>query len=133
MTTTAIPTQAQYHNYEIQLARAKYQEVKDSPLTDRKEAAEQFGIACANDPALIVERIRWLLDGSYGYGPMIYAKQALEARNPNPRLFYLIATYEWACGDYYAHRVWNNLGSEAQATLNTKLTAMLDEWKAYQE
>lgn len=87
------------------------QEVQKSPLEDRKQAAQEFGEAM-RDPALVGERIGWLLDGNYGFEEMMAASRVLgqSARaNKVASLTHMIGVLEWQCPPDRAVAEWKKL------------------------
>lgn len=118
--TTAIPTQAQYEARELQVARAKELEVNSASLSDRKQAQTEFLDAMANDPELVGERIGWLLDGNYGYGPMMLAKQALANKRANHKaiLTHMIGIHEWMCPVVMGIAAWKKLSPAQKKKLD---------------
>lgn len=97
------------------LAR-KLQEIERAPLADRREARTEWAEALKT-PALIRERVEWLLDGCYGKGAY---DRAHEIRNGSARmnktaqLGQLIAALEWQCPSAFAREAWNGLAFEEQ-------------------
>lgn len=102
---------AEYENNKRLIAYAHLEQVKKAPLAERKEAAASFAHAL-RDPKLIAERISWLIAGNYGYGAMLYAKQALNAgsrANKAAQLVSLVASFEWMCPADLAIRAWKEM------------------------
>lgn len=107
----------EYHSRELREAIRKEEEVASAPLSERQEARSEFGEAL-KDPALIGERVGWLIDGNYGFGPMLLAKRIVASPRTNRRaaLTQLVATHEWSCPASFAVDAWKKLsGSEKQA------------------
>ena len=88
----------EYTNRTLGEAHAHTQEIENAPLRDRQDACKEFAEAL-KDPALVGERIGWLIDGNYGHGEMLKAKQIIANPRMNRRaaLTHLIGVYEWMC------------------------------------
>jgi hypothetical protein len=78
----ALPSQHEYEVRSMNEAFRREQEIERAPLSERKEAQAGFLEAMRGDPALVAERISWLLDGNYGHGEMMRARRVVE----NPRM-----------------------------------------------
>ena len=71
------------HQYEMRSIQEFFNDLKrvdKIPLTERKENAQRFTEDLHRDPALIAERVGWLLNGSYGRGAYIKAMQVAKSR-----------------------------------------------------
>lgn len=77
------------------LARAE----RGTPAEKRK-ANQQWKDALANDPALIAERVGWLLAGHYGKGAYDAAWNRVRSKYVKPSFWLLetIAALEWLVG-----------------------------------
>ena len=103
---------------------ADLERVAGLPLVDRQENRETFRRDCETSPALVCERIGWLLNGSYGYGSHAAARQVLGSRmNKRAWLFVTIAALEWQVPNGFARQVWNGLSAEAQRAINSGIDA----------
>lgn len=116
---SGIPNQAEYERRELADARLKLDEVKRAPLTDRKEAQVAFLEAMRDDPELVAERLGWLLNGSYGYGPMLLAKRVLASprMNRSAALTQMVGVFEWQSPEDMTRAVWKKLSKSEQARL----------------
>ena len=113
---TAIPTQAEYEMRERQRHLAKLAEVEHAPLVDRRDSRVQFTVAL-KDPALIRERVEWLIEGCYGWGACDHAKRILSwgvRTNKPAALCLLIAAVEWLCPNKFAVEAYKSLTPRQQ-------------------
>lgn len=88
---------AEHERRERAEAQQRLAEVRRQPLSDRKEAQAKFLETMRVNPELIAERLGWLLDGSYGYGAMLLAKQVLGSprMNRSAALTQMVGAFEW--------------------------------------
>ena len=123
--SSGIPSQADYERRELDEANRKLREVEKAPLADRKEAADEFFEAMRDDPALVAERLRWLLDGNYGYGSMLMAKRILKSprMNRSAALTHMIAAFEWSAPGPLVMAAWKKLTKGQQAALEKVVQA----------
>lgn len=122
-----IPTRAEYEEREFRSAMAREAEVSAAPLSERQEARTEFGEAL-RDPALISQRIGWLINGSYGFGEMKRATQILSRgprMNKRAALTQLIAVYEWRCPAVFAVQAWKGLSAAQKAALDNAIDAAI--------
>lgn len=107
----AIPSQREYEQREIRAAHKQIDEVNKAPLADRKEAAAEFYEAMAERPRLVGERVSWLLDGNYGYGSMLLAKNILSHKRMNrvAALTQMVGVFEWQSPEVMTRQVWKRL------------------------
>lgn len=123
---SSIPGQAEYERRELAEAHRKLEEVQRASLADRKEAQADF-IVAMRDPALIAERIGWLLGGSYGYGPGLLAKRVLASprMNRSAALTHMIGAFEWQCPEVMAAAGWKKLSASEQAKLESAVQGVI--------
>ena len=117
----------EYHRRSLDEAMAHQREVEGASLEDRKEARKEFAQAL-EDPPLIGERVSWLIDGNYGFGEMLKAKQIIASPRMNRRaaLTSLIAMYEWQCPHAFAVDAWNKLSASEKSAVNAALDIVID-------
>jgi hypothetical protein len=117
----------EYEMRELQEARRAEQEVDRAPLSERKENMQTFYEYMRNEPSLVADRIDWVLNGSYGYGPMLVARQTTKRMN-RPALFtQLVGVYEWRCPRRMAVDAWKKLTKIEQAKLQLAVEAVVAE------
>ena len=124
-----IPTQAQYEANELATAYRDEEHINHEPLRDRKECQASFLEAMATDPAVIAERIGWLIDGNYGYGPMLLAKRIVASPRMNrvAGLSQLICVFEWRCPRVMGVAAWKKLTASQKRALETAIETVIDE------
>lgn len=124
-----IPSQAQYEANELTMARRDEERINAEPLRDRKECQANFLDAMASDPALVAERISWLIDGNYGYGPMLLAKQIVASPRMNrvAALSQLICVFEWRCPRNMGVTAWKKLTGAQKGALDTAIETVIEE------
>ncbi len=71
-------------------------------------------------PDLVAERVDWLIDGNYGYGEMMLAKQVVASPRMNQvaALTQLTAALEWKCPEDRARSAWKRLTPAQQHRLD---------------
>lgn len=118
--SSGTPSQAEYERRELREAKQRLTEIEKAPLADRKEAAAEFLEAMRDHPEIVAERIGWLLDGNYGYGQMLKAKQILGSprMNRSAALTHMVAAYEWSTPNAMAIAGWKKLTKGQQVALD---------------
>ncbi|MDQ3300608.1 MAG: hypothetical protein M3619_28845 [Myxococcota bacterium] len=113
------PSQAEYERRELADAHKKIDDLRRSPLADRKEAQAEFLKAMREDPELVAERIGWLLNGSYGYGSMQLAKRVLGSprMNRSAALTQMVGAFEWQSPEDMTRAAWKKLSASEKAAL----------------
>jgi len=103
----------EYEQHEIREAHAQRNAVNKAPLAERKEAQAEFFEAMRDRPRLVGERVSWLLDGNYGYGSMLLAKQILQRPRMNrvAALTQMIGVFEWQCPEDMTRQAWKRLSA----------------------
>lgn len=110
---------AEYERRELADAHRTLDDLRRHPLSDRREAQADFLEALRDHPEIVSERIGWLLNGSYGYGPMQLAKRVLASprMNRSAALTQMIGAYEWQCPEEMSRTAWKKLSATEQAAL----------------
>ena len=109
--------------------------VEDTPRRDRREAAQAFEQQAKLDQAFIGARIGWLLEGVYGLGPMLVAREVCQNTRMNRQswLVQTIAAIEWGCPSAWTRKIWHKLDlvqKEAlQTAVNKEIEAYIDSLK----
>lgn len=125
-----IPSQAEYEQRELMNAHRRLREFEQASLADRKDAQAKFLDAMANDPALVGERMSWMLNGDYGRGEMQMAKRVVAAggrTNKRAQLTHLIGAFEWQCPAAMAIAAWKKLTKAQQAALDAVVDMVIAE------
>ncbi len=124
---SGLPSQGEHERNELAEANRKLREVDHAPLAERKEAAAEFLVAMRDHPAMVAERIGWLLDGSYGYGAGLMAKRVLGSPRMNrpAALTHMIAAFEWSTPGVMAIAGWKKLTKAQQSALDKAVLATI--------
>lgn len=119
----------EYENRSLMEAHRHMQEIEKAPLADRKEAAQDFFEAMRDDPALVAERLGWLIDGNYGYGEMLKAKQVVASPRMNrvAALTHMIGAYEWQCPTAMSSASWKKLSTQEKKMLDEAVKIVISE------
>jgi hypothetical protein len=122
-----IDSQAEYENRMFREAARREQEIDRAPLRDRKEAQGKFLSAMATNPAVVAERIGWLIDGNYGYGEMKMARRVVGSprMNREAALTQLAAVYEWMCPRHMAVDAWKKLTPPQKKALSAAVEVVI--------
>lgn len=117
----------EYHRQTIDEAYRHGQKIEGAPLSERKEACAEFAEAL-KDPLLIAERIGWLIDGNYGHGEMLKAKQVVANPRMNRRasLTHLIGMYEWMCPADMGVNAWKKLSASEKKALDDAIDVVIE-------
>lgn len=123
-----IPSQAEYETNERMRAFRDEQYIEKAPLTDRKEGQANFYHAMSTDPAVVAERISWLIAGNYGYGQMQMAKQVVGSprMNREAALTQLVAVFEWQCPRRMAIDAWKKLTGPQKKALSAAIAVVIN-------
>ena len=119
----------EYESNELRRARVDEQHIDQAPLSERKEAREAFHRDMAAAPEIVAERIGWMLDGNYGYGQMLMAKQILAAKRMNREaaLTQLISVFEWQCPRRMGVEAWKTLTPAQKKSLSAAVAVVIAE------
>lgn len=123
---SAIRTWTQHDHDEVRRWYNEVQEVEKAPLHERKEAAKEFYEAMRDAPELVAERVGWLIDGNYGQGAYLKAKQVLgmsKRANKAAQLNAMTAAMEWKCPGAMAVAAWKKLTPAEKAKLDHAIQA----------
>jgi hypothetical protein len=117
-----------YHRRTLSEAVAKINEVNHLPISERKENAAEF-LRDLKHPAMIAERVKWLIDGSYGHGEMLKAKQIIASPRMNRRgsLTHLIGIYEWNTPIDMGVAQWKKLSHPEKIALDAALDRVIKD------
>ena len=124
---SGVPSQSEYERRERSEAQKRLTEIQRQPLADRKEAQAAFLKAMRDYPALIAERLGWLIDGNYGYGAMLLAKEVLgkPRMNRSAALTQMIGAFEWMTPEDMTRAAWNKLSTAEKAKLEKVIQAAI--------
>jgi len=121
-------SQQQYEMRSLDEARRHEMEVERTPLSERRENAASFLGVMQRDPALVAERIGWLIDGNYGYGEMLVAKRVVTNPRLNRRaaLVQLVGIYEWMTPRDMVIRAWKKLTTGQKRDLDAAVDVVIE-------
>ena len=105
--------------------------VERASKADKLEAAAEFEKSLTEHPWIIVERMRWMLEGHYGYGAAEAANRVLTASkkaNKKAMLFQMIGRLEWSCPVYYINKAWKEISAEAQVAIKELIDQEIAEY-----
>jgi hypothetical protein len=121
------PNQAEYESSERRRAMLDEQRIERAPLRDRKEAQAAYLEAMSSDPAVVAERVSWLIDGNYGYGQMQMARQIVASprMNRESALCQLAAVFEWQCPRRMAVDAWKKLTTAQKTALSAAVDVVV--------
>jgi hypothetical protein len=125
-----IPTQHEYEQREAQEFGRQLNEAERNPA--RRADCEELRQLLATDPALVAERIGWLLDGSYGFGAAAAAERELANRRAN-RVAWLVQTIgalEWRCRRASVIAAWKRLAPTEKRALGAAVTRVIKDHEA---
>lgn len=82
----------------------------------------------ANDPALVAERVSWLLDGSYGQGAYIQANEVARNKRMNrvAWLTQVTGALEWGSPFRMTAAAWHKLTPEQKRRLDAAVSRVLE-------
>lgn len=125
-------SQREYENRSLHEANRHLTQIESAPLSERKEAQAEFLEVIKNDPALLAERLSWLIDGNYGYGEMMKAKQIIASPRVNREaaLTQLVAAYEWQCPPAMAVAAWKKLDATEKRMLSSAIEVVIEAAEA---
>jgi hypothetical protein len=117
---------------EIQRYYKQVEEITKAPLNDRREAAKEYFEAMRDIPKTVGERVQWLLEGNYGYGSYVKARQIAALKNMNrvQALGNMVAELEWQCPSRMATEGWKKLTPAQQQTVNNAVVKAIQGWEA---
>jgi len=124
------PTKAQYERDVIRRFQSELREIEKAPLYERKKAVDKWKGSLKTEPEAIAERVGWLLDGSYGEGAYIRAREI--ARSPRMNrpaaLSQMVAAMEWRTPGPMARKAFLNLPKAEQQKINKLIQGRIDEF-----
>ena len=122
----------EYEKREIADALRNERLVNEAPLAERKEGQRSFFEAIKHTSAVVAERVTWLLDGQYGMGPMLLARN-VTSRSNRPALYsQMIAVLDHNCPRAMAVAAWKKLSTKEQAKLQQLIETAIESFDASQ-
>ena len=121
----------EYVDYERREYFRRIVKVERQSAGDKREAAAEFEKSLTEHPWIIVERMRWMLEGHYGYGAAEAANRVLTASkkaNKKAILFQMVGRIEWSCPVYYINKAWKGISAEAQVAIKELIDQEIAEY-----
>ena len=98
------------------------------PMEKQREAKQEFLETLITKPNVIVERMTWLFNGTYGDGYQIIANSYFNRSkrfNIQDRLLELIAIAEYRCPSRQARQAYNSLTEIQKALFNLMVNRII--------
>jgi len=121
-----------YEQREIELALKNEREIERAPLADRKEAQQSFFEAIKQYPEIVAERVGWLLDGQYGAGAMLLARNVTSRSNRPAAYSQMIAVLDHNCPRRMAAEAWKKLTPKEKTKLQQLIEDEIEQFDARQ-
>jgi hypothetical protein len=127
----------EYEAREIAQFQKDLENIGKLPLDERKENAEEWrealrhiGKESDHYQGIVSERIEWLLNGSYGYGPMVKALEVAKNKRMNRAawLSQTIAALEWHVTPELARKAWKSIHVINQRAVNIGILYAVDKY-----
>jgi len=99
---------------------------------DAKDGRKQYAELLSN-PAMLAERIDWMLAGNYGFGAMIRARAILsgsERNNKQAQLCMLLAALDCNCKNAMARSAWLKLSVNSMLAVGEAVEKAIAEYQA---
>lgn len=113
-------------------AMGRIRQAEQGTRAEIRDAEEGLLEAMRDNPALVAERIRWVLNGTHGHGEMKMAYDALMQRGARAskvaRLTQLIGAFEWSVPIKRVTSVWKRLTADRQQALERAIWSDVEEW-----
>ena len=119
---------SRYAQNEKLLTNRRLNDLSHEPLhvrqANRKEYAKDL-----RDTRLVVQRIKWMLDGNYGFGAYLICQDIMKNYRMNriAALSQMIGGLEWQCSALEARKAYLSLDAAAQDRINAAIQAVIDE------
>ena len=128
---TTLQTTAQYENTERLSFHAQIRRVESAPFAERKEGMRDFSNSLGVDFRL-AERAEWILNGSYGFGCYLIAKEIATNKRMNRAAWFgqTIAALDHGCPAEMARKAFLALPKAQQDKLNSEVIKAIDDFFA---
>jgi hypothetical protein len=109
-----------YETNERALYHKQLTRNESAPLAERKEAFADFA-SLLRDPSALAVRVGFLLDGNYGYGSYVIAKEVVANKRLNRAaiLSQMVAALECFCPGNYARKAYLALNADEKAAVDS--------------
>jgi hypothetical protein len=120
----------EYETREAQLFSKQIEDVENQPLHDKQEYAKEWAYSITIETETVMERIEWLLNGSYGYGAMKAALSVANNKRMNRAAWMgiTIAAVEWRCPNRLAVKAWKSMDPAWRKSFNERIERTVDEY-----
>ena len=124
-----IPTQKEYEEREAREFLRQQSAPELLTKAEKSEARKEFAAAMAHTPALVADRVSWLLAGSYGYGSYQAARRVAVnvLMTREAWMVQIIGALEWQCSRAATRSAWKELTKAQQQALNAAVLAAIAE------
>jgi hypothetical protein len=121
-------TQKTYHDAEMLALSRTIRNAESAPLADR-QTARTYAAELMRLPHIVVERIRWMLAGNYGYGAQVEMQriQAIKRGNRGAQAMHLLAVLDCGCPARFTADAWHGLSATEKAALEDAIVSALSE------
>jgi len=113
-------------------AMAHIRRAEQGSRAELREAEAALLEVMRDNPALIAERIMWVLRGHFGYGEMKMAFNSLLQRGTRAtkiaRLTQLVGAFEWSVGPKRVTAVWKQLTDAQKQALDSAVWSEVESW-----
>lgn len=115
---SSTPSDREYEEREAREFQRQMKAADKGSLAERREAAASFAEAL-RDPPLIAERVRWLVEGCFGYGAMQAARRIVEAKRMNrtAALTQIVCALDFMCPVQAGIGEWKKLAPAEKSAL----------------
>lgn len=119
----------QYEANERLRARNTLEGYRTASLTHRQDARCAYKLALMHNPEIVAERLRWVLDGTHGMGPMLLAQEVAANRRMNrtAALAHLVAAFAWSCPANFATGAYKACSPEQRAAADAAINEVIAE------
>ena len=121
-------TNPTYEANERRTFHADLRAIESQSLPERQAGRADYLEAMIERPEIVAERVGWLLNGSYGYGSYMAAREVAANTRMN-RVAWLsqtIASLEWSCPARFAISAHAKLTPEQKTKLRALIQAEID-------
>ena len=128
-------TLKQHESIERDDFRRKLESLKKLPLAERKENRDNLVDALENQLKHFIDSAEWVLQGSYGFGAYVVAKEVIRSKSMNRHswLFTTVSALEYSVTAEMANRAWNSLDRDLQKRISEYLGYCMDNQIARDE
>ena len=120
-----LQTTAQYETTERNAFRHQLIRIESLPLNERREGASDF--AQSLSPERMAERADWILNGSYGFGCQLVAKEIAASPRMNRAAWFgqVIAALDHNCPAAMARKAFLSLPTDKQDEINKAIISAI--------